>query len=113
MVSVEVVVTDEPPDRGSQVGRHVIRHLVHAPLQRLVVSLLLPMRRGMKRCRKDVPVAKLFDRDALSKALGRDNVVHVVLFKSGGGEKLKADISRLLSLRIDAALTCEVQGIEE
>jgi len=62
---------------------------------------------------KHLPVARLFDRDALSKALGRENVVHVVLFKSGGTEKLKADISRLLSLRCQAPLSCEVQGIEE
>ena len=62
---------------------------------------------------KQVPVAKLFDREALSRALGRENVVHVVLFKSGGGEKLKADISRLLRLRGLAPLTCEAQGIEE
>ena len=62
---------------------------------------------------KDIPVAKLFDREALSKALGRENVVHVVLFDSGGTEKLKADISRLLSLRDLGPLTCEAQGIEE
>ena len=62
---------------------------------------------------KNVPVAKLFDRTALSKALGRENVVHIVLFKSGGAEKLKADISRLLSLRGIAPLTCETQGTEE
>lgn len=62
---------------------------------------------------KHLPAAKLFDRDALSKALGRDNVVHVVLFKSGGTEKLKADISRLLSLRCQTPLANEVQGIEE
>lgn len=62
---------------------------------------------------RDVPVAKLFDREALSKALGRENVVHVLLFKSGGTEKLKADVSRLLSLRGNAPLTCDEQGIEE
>jgi uncharacterized protein len=62
---------------------------------------------------KQVPVAKLFNREALSKALGRDNVVHIVLFTSGGTKKLKADISRLLSLRGLPPLTCEAQGIEE
>jgi len=67
---------------------------------------------------KHVPIANVFDRDALSRALGRDNVVHVVLFKSGGTDKLKADISRLLSLRCYEpltceALTCDAQGIEE
>jgi len=61
---------------------------------------------------KQVPIAKLFDRDALSKALGRDNVVHVVLFKSGGTDKLKADISRLLSLRCYEPLTCEAPTID-
>lgn len=52
-----------------------------------------------------VPVACLFDREALSKALGRDNVVHVLLFESGGAEKLMADISRLLGLRGQAPLS--------
>ena len=55
----------------------------------------------------DVPVVALFDREALSKALGRDNVVHVLLFESGGTEKLKADISRLLGLRGLAPLSKE------
>jgi len=62
---------------------------------------------------RDVPVAKMFDREALSKALGRENVVHIVLFESGGTKKLKADISRLLSLRGNASLTCETQGTKE
>jgi len=48
---------------------------------------------------RDIPVAALFDREALSKALGRDNVVHALLLESGGAVKLKADISRLLRLR--------------
>lgn len=61
----------------------------------------------------NVPVAKMFDREALSKALGRENVVHIVLFESGGTEKLKADISRLLRLRGLSPLTCETQGTEE
>jgi predicted RNA-binding protein YlxR (DUF448 family) len=61
----------------------------------------------------DMPVVRLFDREALSKALGRENVVHIVLFESGGTEKLKADISRLLSLRGLSPLTCEAQGNEE
>jgi predicted RNA-binding protein YlxR (DUF448 family)/ribosomal protein L7Ae-like RNA K-turn-binding protein len=60
-----------------------------------------------------VPVAKLFDREALSKALGRENVVHLVLFTSGGTEKLMADIGRLLSLRGMPPLTFEAQGNEE
>jgi predicted RNA-binding protein YlxR (DUF448 family) len=46
----------------------------------------------------DVPVVDLFDREQLSIALGRDNVVHVLLFKSGGTDILKADIGRLTGL---------------
>lgn len=46
-----------------------------------------------------VPSVALFDREQLSGALGRDNVVHVLLTKSGGTKKLMADISRLLRLR--------------
>lgn len=46
----------------------------------------------------DVPLVELFDREQLSAALGRDNVVHALLFKSGGTEKLKADIGRLQGL---------------
>lgn len=55
----------------------------------------------------DVPVIALFDREALSKALGRENVVHVLLFRSGGTEKLMADVSRLLGLRGCAPLSSE------
>ena len=61
----------------------------------------------------DMPTARLFDREALSKALGRENVVHIVLFESGGTVKLMADIGRLLNVRGLAPLTCEAQGIEE
>ena len=43
----------------------------------------------------DVPVTDLFDREQLSASLGRDNVVHALLMKSGGADKLKADIGRL------------------
>jgi len=45
-----------------------------------------------------VPVLDCFDRDQLSNALGRENAVHVLLLKSGGTEKLKADIGRLVGL---------------
>lgn len=55
----------------------------------------------------DVPLVALFDREALSNALGRDNVVHVLLFESGGAEKLMADVSRLLGLRGLAPLSYE------
>ncbi|WP_417459639.1 DUF448 domain-containing protein [Kordiimonas sp.] len=61
----------------------------------------------------DVPVVSLFDREVLSKALGRENVVHALLLSSGGAEKLKADIGRLLSLRGYDPQTCEAQGNEE
>lgn len=46
----------------------------------------------------DVPVVEIFDREQLSLALGRENVVHVLLLESGGTEKLKADIGRLVGL---------------
>ena len=46
----------------------------------------------------DVPLVEVFDREQLSAALGRENVVHVLLLKSGGTEKLKADIGRLAGL---------------
>lgn len=55
----------------------------------------------------DLPSVALFDREALSGALGRENVVHVLLFKSGGAEKLMADVSRLLGLRGCAPLSSE------
>lgn len=45
-----------------------------------------------------VPVVDYFDRDQLSNALGRDNAVHVLVLESGGTEKLKADIGRLMGL---------------
>lgn len=45
-----------------------------------------------------VPEVDLFDRDQLSMALGRDNAVHVLLMKSGGTDKLKADVGRLVGL---------------
>jgi predicted RNA-binding protein YlxR (DUF448 family) len=45
-----------------------------------------------------VSVVDLFDRDQLSMALGKENAVHVLLLKSGGTEKLKVDIGRLVGL---------------
>lgn len=47
---------------------------------------------------KDLPVVEIFDREQLSLALGRENVVHVLLLESGGTDKLKADIGRLVGL---------------
>ena len=61
----------------------------------------------------EVPTVSLFDREALSKALGRENVVHVLLSTSGGTDKLKADLGRLIRLRGLDPLTCEAQGNEE
>lgn len=48
----------------------------------------------------DVPLVDLFNREQLSDALGRDNAVHVLLFKSGGTDKLKVDIGRLEGLTV-------------
>ena len=70
-------------------------------------------RRKIKAAVGDVPVASLFDREALSGALGRENVVHVLLVTSGGTDILKADIGRLMRLRGVDPLTCEAQGNEE
>ncbi len=70
-------------------------------------------RKKIKATVGNVPEVVVFDRDALSIALGLDNVVHALLFKSGGAEKFKADVSRLLSMRGLAPLTCEAQGNEE
>lgn len=70
-------------------------------------------RKKIKAAVGDVPEVAVFDRDALSDALGLDNVVHGLLFESGGAEKFMADVSRLLSMRGLAPLTCEAQGNEE
>ena len=55
----------------------------------------------------NVPTVAVFDREALSGALGRENVVHVLLVKSGGTKKLMVDISRLLGMRGLASLNSE------
>ncbi|TNE67127.1 MAG: RNA-binding protein [Alphaproteobacteria bacterium] len=60
----------------------------------------------------DVPVAAVFDREALSLALGRENVVHVLLFDSGGAVKFEADLGRLMRMRGLDPHTCEAQGNE-
>lgn len=62
---------------------------------------------------REVPEVALFDREALSNALGRENVVHVLLMKSGGTEKLKADLGRLYGMRGLGPLTCEAPSDEE
>jgi len=59
-----------------------------------------------------VEVCDLFDREALSRALGRDNVVHVLLFESGGTAELIADLGRLNGMRGRKAASCEAQGNE-
>ncbi len=46
----------------------------------------------------DVSLVEIFDREQLSLALGRENVVHVLLMESGGADKLKADVGRLVGL---------------
>ncbi len=46
----------------------------------------------------DIPAGLIFTREELSKALGRDNVVHVLLFKSGGTKSLVGDLARLEGL---------------
>lgn len=40
-----------------------------------------------------------FDRDALSQALGGENIVHVLVWSMGGTEELTADLSRLEGMR--------------
>lgn len=46
----------------------------------------------------NVPLVEIFDREQLSLALGRENVVHVLLMESGGTEKMQADVGRLVGL---------------
>jgi len=46
-----------------------------------------------------VDVLELFDRDELSLALGRENVVHMVLLKGGVLHQFNADIIRLAGFR--------------
>jgi predicted RNA-binding protein YlxR (DUF448 family) len=53
-------------------------------------------KRKMHRVIGDVAVtASPFDREALSQVLGKDNVVHALVFESGGAKILAAEISRL------------------
>ncbi|WP_308910701.1 DUF448 domain-containing protein [Pseudokordiimonas caeni] len=61
---------------------------------------------------RSVAVVDLFDREALSRALGRDNVVHVLLFESGGTTELMADLGRLNGMRGVKPQSCEAQGNE-
>ena len=51
VVPAIVVEVDEPPDRNLRFPRHIVRQLVHVPLQRLVVALQLPVGlRVVRRC---------------------------------------------------------------
>lgn len=47
---------------------------------------------------KLVPEVTVFSRDELSAALGKDNVVHVLLLKGAALDKLETDLSRLSGL---------------
>ncbi len=49
-----------------------------------------------------VMISSLFNREQLSKALGKDNVVHVVVFNSGGAKILKAELDRLQNFQASA-----------
>ncbi|GHF16335.1 DNA-binding protein [Kordiimonas sediminis] len=43
----------------------------------------------------EVRICRIFNRDDLSCALGKDNVVHAIVYKSGGADVLLADLGRL------------------
>ncbi|WP_286830032.1 MULTISPECIES: RNA-binding protein [Kordiimonas] len=60
-----------------------------------------------------VPEVAVFDREALSNALGRDNVVHVLLMQSGGTDRLKVDFGRLYGMRGLGPLISEAPSHEE
>jgi len=47
----------------------------------------------------DMPVIRLFSREEMSLALGRDNVVHAALDPGGGADRLLADARRLAFYR--------------
>ncbi|UTW55099.1 DUF448 domain-containing protein [Kordiimonas sp. SCSIO 12610] len=44
-------------------------------------------------------MSSLFSREQLSQALGKDNVVHVAVFNSGGAKILRAELDRLKRYR--------------
>lgn len=56
-----------------------------------------------------VKVVEIFDRIELSLALGRENVVHVVLLSGGARKRLCADIDRLAGFR-RRAISGETDG---
>lgn len=53
-----------------------------------------------------VKVVEIFDREELSLALGRENVVHVVLLAGGAKSRLIADVERLAGFRSNA-VSCD------
>ncbi len=61
----------------------------------------------------DVPEVAIFDREALSGALGRENVVHVLLMESGGTDRLKVDFGRLYGMRGLGPLISEAPSHDE
>jgi len=61
----------------------------------------------------EVPEVAIFDREALSSALGRENVVHVLLMQSGGTDRLKVDFGRLYGMRGLGPLISEAPSHDE
>ncbi len=61
----------------------------------------------------NVPEVAVFDREALSSALGRENVVHVLLMTSGGTDRLKVDFGRLYGMRGLGPLISEAPSHDE
>ena len=57
MIPAVIVEVDELPDRNLELSRYVVRHLVHIPLQRLVIALQLPVGLRVVRCSEYVPDA--------------------------------------------------------
>ena len=47
----------------------------------------------------EVKEVGIFDREELSMALGRDNVVHALLLKGGVLDQIEADLVRLAGFR--------------
>jgi len=79
---------------------------VEASLKKGKTAVLLAARDGsadgrqkLKRLAGTIPLVELFNSDELSKALGRDNVVHVSIARGGLAEKFLIECSRLAGLR--------------
>lgn len=60
-----------------------------------------------------VKVVEIFDREELSLALGRENVVHVVLLSGGAKSRLIADVDRLAGFRSNAVSTDKADHNDE